>query len=148
MQIASYSEFKRAKSAFLQLTHAPAVSLQDQIATNALTVRIHINFISPFRALDVAERNLHMYSVVTDNMQRKIDRLEQALRTLIPLDITPRHAPACDTWNAPETHVEPDAAEEPEAIQMPEMPAATTDSFVAPEASFAAPSDDTSLEEY
>eukprot|EP00435_Cladocopium_sp_Y103_P060553 s1803_g22.t1 len=85
-----------------------AVPLQEQIATGVFTVRVHITFVSPFRALDVAERNLHMYSVVTQNMERKIERLERALQTIIP-----RHDASWSNWNAPETEVEPTPAAKP-----------------------------------
>eukprot|EP00435_Cladocopium_sp_Y103_P061584 s118_g23.t1 len=71
IQIASYTHFEAAKAQFLSFQNVPHIDHGTQIQRDEFTVRLHIHFLSPVRALEHYERLIGMMSVVIENLERK-----------------------------------------------------------------------------
>eukprot|EP00435_Cladocopium_sp_Y103_P006836 s176_g2.t1 len=116
VQIASHHQYRVSKQLYLNLTHCEDVSLQEQVESDAYQLRLRILFISPFRAIDFYERLLGMFSTVTNNLERRVQRLEHAGTTGEPLILTPRAAADWSHWTwAPQDSAQPEHTPSPNA---------------------------------
>ena len=98
IQISSFTEYQRCLLYFTQLQHAPVLTPPQQAAQSTLPTRIHLHFISVFRALEQYDNLVSAQSVVIARLENRISRLERCLSTGEPIVLTPRAQPENSVW--------------------------------------------------
>ena len=98
VQVSSYTEYQRCILYFGQLEHAPILTPHEQRAQGTLPTRVHIHFVSVFRALQQYDNLITAQSVVINRLEDRLARLEQAVSTGAPLVLTPKQKPPTFVW--------------------------------------------------
>ena len=107
IQISSFTEYQRCLLYFNQLQHAPVLTPPQQAAQSTLPTRVHLHFISVFRALQQHDNLISAQSVVIARLENRIARLERSLTTGEPLIVTPRAQPDRSVWYAESPSAQP-----------------------------------------
>ena len=108
IQISSFTEYQRCLLYFTQLQHAPVLTPPQQAAQSTLPTRVHLHFISVFRALQQHDNLISAQSVVIARLEHRIARLERSLTTGEPLVVTPRAQPDRSVWYTDSPPEQPD----------------------------------------
>ena len=98
IQVASFTEYQRALIHFGALQHAPILTPSQQREQGTLPTRVHIHFISTFRALQQYDNLVSAQSVVIARLESRLARIEHCLTTGQPLVLTPRANPEASVW--------------------------------------------------
>lgn len=98
VQVSSYSEYQKCLLHFTDLEHDPVLAPHQQRAQSTLPTRVHLHFVSVFRALQQYENLISAQSVVIGRLEDRLARLEKAVAHGEPLVLTPKQRPPASVW--------------------------------------------------